>query len=101
MDFTDYLVINDPLTFCTFLEGGGGSDDVFGFGIHSCFWFHQVLFSITESNFPIMAAFGLSNFGSRVGVLMGCLRICFLLKCITCHLFSARVYCLRLSDSSI
>ena len=42
MDFADNFVVEDPLTFCYFLEGEFAAN-IFRFGIHCwLFWFHQV-----------------------------------------------------------
>ena len=44
MNFADDLVVDDPLEFCT-KKKGEFSVNVFGFGSHSCFLFHQVWWS--------------------------------------------------------
>ena len=91
MDFADYLVIDDPLSFCNFLEGEF-SANVFGFGSNSFFWFHWVRFSYLGFNFSCLDAFAFPDFGGCVGVWVDCSCKRFLLACIACLFFSTRVY---------
>ena len=50
MKFADDLVVDDPLIFCGFIEGVFDVN-VFGFGSHSCFWFHQVWWDESRRGF--------------------------------------------------
>ena len=64
MDLKDDLVVDDPLTFCDYLEGEF-SANVFGFGNNYCFWFHQVWSAESHkvSILPYLFDFGFSKFG--------------------------------------
>ena len=69
-----------PSIFCNFLEEGF-SVNVFGFGIHSCFWFHQVLWHDLRrgSLLPCLVDFYFSKFGclGHVGALIFRARLIF------------------------
>ena len=63
MHFTDDLVIDEPFTFCNFLEENI-SANVFGFGSHYLFRFHQVWWddSCRGSLLPCSVDFDFSKF---------------------------------------
>ena len=97
VNFAEDPVIDDPVTFCNFLEGEFAAN-IFRSGSKYCFWFQQVWLLLTLTltltqitlirflrtglNFPCLDNFGFPSFGSHVVVHMYCLRMHFLLWCL-------------------
>ena len=57
MDFADDFVVDDPLTFCYFLEGGFAAN-IFRFVSHPCFFVSPSLVCLDSLFYFCFAKFG-------------------------------------------